>query len=185
MTLEDFKNKVYSLIEEISEDADDLTEDTDLASKFNSVTNAIMNDIVRMKKLDEYTTYTVTFEDGEDEKVIDLSDIAEDLYQVNIIKGVDSEVVGKKVIFHEEGTAKIYYYKYPVQIDVDTEDSYTFELDAECLEIMMYGVAGDLLKADVSSNYGRLYSDKYELLLQRLDPRRAMPSIFIEGGIDI
>jgi hypothetical protein len=185
MTLEDFKNKVYSLIEEYSEEADDLTEDTDLSAKFHSVTNAVMNDVARMKKLDEYTTYKVVFEEGEDEKAVDFTEIADNIYQINIIRGIDSEVIGNKIIFHEEGTAKIYYYKYPTQIDVDTDDSYTFELDNECLEIMMYGVAGDLLKSDVSSSYGKLYSDKYEMLLQRLDPRRAMPSIYIEGGISV
>ena len=50
---------------------------------------------------------------------------------------------------------------------------------------MVYGVAGDLLKADVSANYGRLYAERYEQMLQRLDPRRSMGSLFIDGGIEV
>ena len=37
MTLEDFKYKVYALIEEYSDNAADMTEDEDLATKMNSV----------------------------------------------------------------------------------------------------------------------------------------------------
>ena len=43
MTLEEFKTKVYTLIEEYNENADDLTDDEDLANKMNSVINQVMN----------------------------------------------------------------------------------------------------------------------------------------------
>ena len=48
---------------------------------------------------------------------------------------------------------------------------------------MVYGVAADLLKSDVSAEYGRIYSERYEQMLQRLDPRYTMNSIYIEGGV--
>ena len=50
---------------------------------------------------------------------------------------------------------------------------------------MPYGVAGDLLKSDVSTQYGAIYSQRYETMLQRLDPRYSMDSFTIEGGISI
>ena len=55
----------------------------------------------------------------------------------------------------------------------------------DALEILPYGVAADLLKSDVSNNYGEIYSKRYETMLQRLDPRYSMGSIYIDGGIDI
>lgn len=185
MTLEEFKGKVYQLIEEYNENAEDLTDDQDLSAKMNSVINTIMNEVARIKKIDAYMAMDVEFEDGEDFRMIDLKDIDKKLYQINIIRGVESQVDGTKIIFFAEGKAHIFYYKYPVQIDEETDDDYVFELDNECLEVMVYGVAGDLLKADVSANYGKLYSERYEQMLQRLDPRRAMGSLFIDGGIDI
>ena len=60
-----------------------------------------------------------------------------------------------------------------------------FELSQDALEIMPYGVAGDLLKSDVSSSYGQIYSQRYESMLQRLDQRYSMGSIYIDGGIEL
>ena len=50
---------------------------------------------------------------------------------------------------------------------------------------MPFGVAGDLLKSDVSTNYGRIYTEEYERKLARLDPRHSMPTISFEDGWDI
>jgi hypothetical protein len=61
--------------------------------------------------------------------------------------------------------------------------AYEFELTPDVLEVMPYGIAADLLKSDVSAEYGMQYSTRYELLLSRLDPRSHMTSIYIEGGI--
>lgn len=180
MTLEEMKIKTYSLIEEYNEDSDDLTEDNDLAIKMNSVINQIQNEICRYKKINAYTTINVKKDD-----TLQLTDISEDFYQLNIIKDVDYEVVGDMIIFNEDGIAKIFYYKYPTQINNDTSDDYKFELTRDALEIMPYGIAGDLLKSDVSSNYGQIYSSRYKELLQNLDPRNSLSTLYIDGGIDV
>jgi hypothetical protein len=187
MTLEEFKLKVYSLIEEVSENNINLTEDTDLAMKFNNVTNSILNEICRMKKLDEYVTYDVIFDTEESEKMVKFEDLIEEgkIYQINVITGLKHDIIGKRVIFKEEGKAKIFYYKYPTQITSDTDDNYEFEIDDECIEIMMYGVAGNILLPDMSSRYGKIYSDKYETMLNRLDPRTSTTTIYFEGGVNI
>lgn len=180
MTLEEMKQKVLSMIEEYSEDAENLTEDEDIALKLNGVINQIQNELARFKKIDAYTQMEVT--EGQS---INLTDIDKNIYQLNIIKGISYEPIGDRIWFNETGTANIYYYKYPKQINVDTEDDYVFELDRDALEIMPYGVAGDLLKSDVSSNYGVVYSTRYKELIQTLDPRRGMHSMYFDGGFDL
>ena len=88
-------------------------------------------------------------------------------------------------MFHEDGLATVYYFKYPKVITNETSGDYEFELSMDALEIMPYGVAGDILKSDVSAQYGAVYTQRYETMLQRLDPRYAMQSISIEGGVYI
>jgi hypothetical protein len=83
----------------------------------------------------------------------------------------------------ESGTAEIECFVYPEAITAKTKDSYEFELSADVLEIMPYGVAADLLKSDVSAEYGAIYAQRYETMLQRLDPRYMTNSIYIDGGV--
>lgn len=106
-----------------------------------------------------------------------------DFYQLKIIKGVEYNIDDNIVTFLEDGKATIYYYKYPKAITKDTEDTYKFELATEVLECMVYGVAADILKSDVSSNYGQVYAQRYSELKQMLDPRQSQGSVYIDGGI--
>lgn len=180
MTLQEMKQKVYSLIEEYSEDADELTEDEDLAAKINGVINSIQNELTRFKKIPKDVTLNVS--SGQE---MYLKDIDKDLYQLMNIRGVSFDVMNDKIFFDESGTAKVFYYKYPKQITSETDDSYKFELSTDLLEIMPYGVAGDLLKSDVSSQYGTIYSARYREMLQTLDPRYGTGMIEITGGINL
>lgn len=180
MTLAEMKEKVYSLIEEYSEDNDALTEDEDLAQKMNGVINQIQNELARYKKIPGYTTIQV--QEGQE---MEFSDIDERIYQLNIIRGVDADTIANRVVFNEDGTARIYYYKYPEQITSETDDEYTFELSTDVLEIMPYGVAGDLLKSDVSSQYGTIYSNRYRELISQLDFRYGTGFVEIEGGVEV
>lgn len=180
MNLGDMKAKVYSMIEEYNEDADNLTEDEDLALKMNSVINQIQNEICRIKKLPAYTTIEV--EEGQE---LTFEDIADDIYQLNIVKGIDVDTLTDRIICNETGTARVYYYRYPKQINMDTEDEQEMDLPIDLLEIIPYGVAGDLLKSDVSSQYGTIYSARYREMLQQLDPRYNTNSVYIDGGVTI
>lgn len=175
MTLEEVKIKVYSLIEEYSEDADDLTEDEDLALKMNHVINQIQNELARFKKIEAYTTL-----EGTEGDIIDFSSVDSSLYQLNIVKGLDCEIIGQKIKFNEEGTAEVYYYKYPTQINADTDDSQELDLSIDVLEILPYGVAADLLKSDVSSNYGQIYANRYMEMKRELDPRYSLGAVYID-----
>ena len=180
MTLEEMKNKVYALIEEYSEDSEDLTEDEDLALKINGVINQIQNELTRFKKIPAMKTLEVT-----KDQTMNLKDIDNLIYQLNIIRGVGYEVLGDMVTFTEDGTANIYYYKYPKTINSETEDTYKFELTSDLLEIMPYGVAGDLLKSDVSSQYGAIYSARYREMLASLDSRYTNLVAEFTGGINV
>lgn len=180
MTLEEMKLKTYSLIEEYSEDADNLTQDEDLATKMNSVINQIQNELSRIKKIEEYTTV-----EGTEGTVIDFKEVANDLYQLNIVRGLDVEIIGQKIKFNESGKAEVYYYRYPTQINNDTGDDFEFELSTDVLEIMPYGIAADLLKSDVSSNYGQIYAERYREMKNELDPRYSLGSVYIDGSFDI
>lgn len=174
MNLELFKTKVYSLIEEYNENSVDLTDDEDLATKMNHVINQIQNELARIKKIPAVKTMTVT--EGQE---ITLKDIDSNLYQLNIIRNVDADIIGDNIIFNEDGNARIYYYVFPSQIDADTEDDFIFDLSTDVMEIAVYGVAGDLLKSDVSSQYGAVYSARYREMLQQLDPRYNVGSVYI------
>lgn len=180
MTLEEMKYKVYAMIEEYNEDSDTFTDDEDYSTKINSIINQIQNELSRLKKLPVYKTMEVT-----ENQVITLDSIDNNIYQLNVIKDVDYEMVGNSILFKEDGTARIYYYKYPKQITQDTPDTYKFELSDDVLEIMPYGVAGDLLKSDVSNQYGQVYANRYAELKSQLDPRYSLGSIYIDGGIDV
>lgn len=180
MTLTEMKKKVLRLIEEINPESELLTSDPDISNKINDVINQIQNELARIKKIPAKDEFKVT----KDEEY-DLYEIDKNMYQLNIVKGVANTIVGNTVIFEGDGTAKVYYYKYPKQITFDTVgDDFKFELSTDVLEIMPYGVAGDLLKSDISANYGRIYSDRYESMLQRLDPRYHTGSIFIGSDVD-
>ena len=71
MTLKEMKKKVLALIEEINPSSTLLTDDPDIAAKINDVTNQIMFELARIKKIPKYVEIPVaagdvmTFDDIE------------------------------------------------------------------------------------------------------------------------
>lgn len=185
MTLAEFKKKYLSLIEEVNPDSEQLTDDPDIAAKQNEVINQVMFEMARFKKLPKYVEIAVTKGD-----LVTLEDIGNacgyEVYQVGKIGGVkyDSKADGTVFKMLESGTAEIDLYVYPERITETTKDkAYEFEMPADVLEIMPYGVAADLLKSDISAEYGAVYSQRYEAMKQMLDPRYQVSSITIEEGV--
>ena len=185
MTLAEMKSKYLGLIEELNPLSDQLTDDPDIAAKQNNVTNAIMFELARFKKIPKYVEMKVT-----EGQVVEFSHIEKacgyEIYQIDLVCGVRyvPKANGTMLKFLESGTAEIDVFVYPERITDKTSNSYEFELSPDVLEIMPYGIAADLLKSDVSSEYGTIYATRYETMLQRLDPRHSMNSIYIEGGVD-
>lgn len=178
MNLGDFKQKVLRLIEEIDTSNKKLTNDPDISNKINTVTNQVMFELFKYKPMTEKDTVKV-----KKNEVFILSEEYKNFYQLKIITGVEYSINEDIVTFLDDGIADIYYYKYPKPIEIDTEDNYKFELPVELSECMVYGVAADILKSDVSNNYGAVYEQRYNQLKQMLDPRLSIGSVYIDGGI--
>lgn len=182
MTLLEMKKKVLQLIEEVSTDESKVTDDPDIEAKLNSVINQIQNEVSRMKKIPDYKELEV-----KENELIKFEDITTEyeIYQLDVVRGIEYELKANGTIIKclEDGTAEIEYFRYPTTIDDKTNDTYEFDLSNDALEVMPYGIAADLLKSDVSNQYGQIYSQRYETMLQRLDPRYNMGSVYIEGGI--
>ena len=187
MTLLEMKKKVLGMIEELNPNSELLTDDPDISTKINEVINQVMFEMVRMKKIAKFIKMDVSEDD-----LIEFADLEKEcgyeIYQINTVSGVNymPRANGTVLEILESGTAKIDVFIYPERIDEKTKDkAYEFELSADALEIMPYGVAADLLKSDVSAEYGRVYAERYETMLQRLDPRYSMGSVYIEGGFSV
>lgn len=185
MTLTEMKKEVLKLIEEYDKDNDtDYTNDPDIATKIDGVINHIQYELARIKKLPAYKEIEVKENDLIGFKEIDTDN---EVYQIKLVRGIEYEYKADDTIIKclEDGILEVEYYKYPVRITEDNADVYTFELSSDVLEIMPYGVAGDVLKSDVSNAYGNIYSQRYEQMKQQLDIRYNTGSIKIEGGFDI
>lgn len=187
MTLYEEKRKTLSLIEELNPDSEFLTDDPDIAAKINEVFNQVMYELARMKKIPKYVEMAVaegqriTFDDIEKE-------CGYAVYQLGQVCGPKhvKKAEGTILKFQESGTAEIDLFVYPERITEKTKDkAYEFELSADVLEIMPYGVAADLLKSDVSADYGTVYAQRYRDMLDRLDPRYSLPTVTFEGGVII
>ena len=183
MTLQEMKKKVLALIEELNPDSAFLTDDPDISTKINDVINQIMYELARMKKIPKYVELEVNA--GDSVTFAELEAAAGyEIYQIGTVCGVEytPKADGTVLKILSSGTAEIDCYVYPERITDKTNNTYELELAPDVLEIMPYGVAGDLLKSDVSSEYGAVYAQRYEAMLQRLDPRYSMASYYIEGG---
>ena len=187
MTLFEMKKKVLALIEELNPNSALLTDDPDISAKLNEVINQVMFELARIKKIPKYIEMEV--KDGDPIGIEDVGSAAGyDIYQLCNVGGIiySPKAAGTVLKVLEGGTAEIDCYVYPERITEKTKDkAYEFELSADVLEIMPYGVAADLLKSDVSAEYGRIYAQRYEELKQMLDPRYQMTSVYVEGGYEI
>lgn len=184
MTLLELKKKTLGLIEEVNPNHEALTEDPDIAAKHNDVTNQVMFEMCRIKKLPKYAELEVTEGDLVTFENIEAA-VGYEVYQLGTVSGVSytPKADGTVLKILESGTLEVNCYVYPERITEKTKDSYEFELTPDVLEIMPYGIAADLLKSDVSTEYGSIYATRYETMLNRLDPRYSMTSIYIEGGV--
>lgn len=186
MTLKEMKTKVLGLIEELNKDSEFLTEDPDIATKINDVINQILFELARIKKIPKYVEMEVSKGD-----MVDFADLEKEcgyeVFQIYNFGGVknDSKAYGTIYKILEDGVAEVDLFVYPERITDKTKDNYEFELSADALEIMPYGVAADLLKADVSTDNGREYALRYADMKANLDPRYALPTITFEGGVSI
>lgn len=181
MKLLDLKVKTLALIEEINPNATGLTDDPDIEAKLPYVINQVLHELARFKKIPAYAQREV-----EKNQVMSLDDSLDNFYQLKNIKGLEYEFLDDThVKFLEDGDVLISYYKYPDNIDANTPNSRTIDMSEDVLEIAPYGIASDILKADVSNNYGQIYANRYKEMLQALDSRYSTTIVEFDGGIDL
>lgn len=186
MQLGELKKKVLRMIEEYDKDSDLLTSDPDISAKINDVINQVLFELARIKKIPKYFETEVKKGD-----LIDFSEFEKvsgyEIFQISNISGVKFTPKANNTVFKvgEDGIMEVECFVYPERITDKTKDSYELELSYDALEIAPYGIAGDLLKSDVSSNYGTIYANRYESMKQMLDPRYATEQIYFEGGVNI
>lgn len=180
------KRKVLALIEELNPESKQLTDDPDIAAKYEYVLTQVMFEMARFKKIPDYVEMNV--KKGDVLRYEDITDETDyEVYQIGTVRGVSHEMKadGTVIKILEDGIAEIDYFRYPTRITDKNRAKYEFELSQDVLEIMPYGIAGDLLKSDVSTNYGKEYSERFEKMKRELDSRYAMPSVSIKGGYRI
>lgn len=198
MTLKDMKIKTFSLIEEYYPEETGLAEDEDVLNKINGVVNQIQDDLMKYRKIN--ATYTKEI-DNETSKTIIINTEITDCYQLNKIilePAVDYSMPDDNTIVlpeDYEGILKIYYFRYPTKVELNPaepeegelpyDETFTFDLDDVLLEIMPYGIAADLLKMDMISNYGQYFYNRYLEMKNNIDSRRTGGMIFIDGGVDL
>lgn len=181
MMLKEMKLRTLSLIEEVNPKSEFLTDDVDIQEKINYVIDMKQNELARIKKIAAVETMKVK----ENDEIDLLKDIS-NFYKLCRIQGVDCDIFDNIVTFNEDGEVSIYYWKYPKMITGDTkDDEYKFELSRDVLEIMPLGVAADLLKSDVSSQYGKIYEEAYQNALNMLDINISNTNCKIVGGINV
>ena len=184
MTKKELKLQTLALIEEVNPDSEFLTDDPDIAAKIDYVINMVMFELCRMKKIGKYVEMPV-----EKGNLVTFEDIGNavgyEVYQLGTVCGVNHTYKANGTVLKilESGTLEVDCFVYPERITEKTKDSYEFELSQDVLEIMPYGIAADLLKSDVSAEYGNVYATRYEALKQMLDPRNHMTSVYIDGGV--
>ena len=184
MTLFEMKEKILALVEEGNPESLFLTEDPDIAGKLCHVIDQLQFELARIKKLPRLLELPVSAG-----QTLDFSALAQaagaEIYQLGNVTGASCSLLagGTVLWFWEDGVAKIECFVYPARITSQTEDTAKLELSPDCLALLPYGAAADLLKSDPVAQYGKVYADRYETMLRRLDPRYAVGGIRVEGGV--
>ena len=174
MNLKDVKEQILALIEELNPSSYTLTDDPDIANKLNFVINQIQIELTRIKKLPAKKEIEVT----KGQSML-TTEIDPNIYQLSVIRDVNYCMINDTIIFNEDGKATIYYYKYPKLITHENESTYKLELPMDLMQILPYGVAGDILKSDISANYGTIYANRYEQMKQSIDPRYTTTTVYL------
>lgn len=194
MTAREIKIKTFGLIEELYPELNGLADDEDILKKINGIINSVVFELSRIKKIPTKYQYKVS----KDTAKLALKDIP-DFYQLIKIPSINYELIGDYEIGFilnglDEEMIDIYYYKLPAKMKIEfgkNEDSdeydktFEFDLSEDALEIAPYGIAADILKNDMITNYGKYFNERYQTLKNELDTRITNSTAIIDGGLDI
>lgn len=175
MTLGDIKKRTLALIEALDTSLLLLTDDIDFQKKINYCVDQIQTELSQIKPITAKTSFTVTNSTLE-------QSLPSGFYQVDRLE-TNFFIYDSKIVFEKEGTYDMYYSKFPTTITADTADTVTMELTLDCLNAMPYGVASDMLKADVSTDYS-VYAKRYNDLLNQIRVGTTKSSVYVDDSVE-
>ena len=189
MTYGDNKKITLALIEEYAPNMNTYTEDEDIARRLPFLYNLAYQELAQSKKIIAIKTYSEVLDENKEDKYTAYS-LPSDLYQVKNVFVQDSNnkqinadyyIVNNKIYINDNtpGNTVLEYYKYPQEINEETEDDFYLELDNDAQSLLPYKVADDILKTDPSADY-TAFATEYQRKLQLLDTRRNIPSVTLE-----
>ena len=189
MTYGDNKKITLALIEEYAPNMNTYTEDEDIARRLPFLYNLAYQELAQSKKIIATKTYSEVLDENKEDKYTAYS-LPSDLYQVKNVFVQDSNnkqinadyyILNNKIYINDNtlGNTVLEYYKYPQEINEETEDDFYLELDNDAQSFLPYKVADDILKTDPSADY-TAFATEYQRKLQLLDTRRNIPSVTLE-----
>lgn len=195
MTYGENKKITLALIEEYTPNTNRYTEDEDISKRLPFLYNLAYQELAQTKKIIAIKTYSVIADENKEGKYIPYS-LPSDLYQIKKVFSQDSNnkpinadyyIMNNKIYLNDNisGNTVLEYYKYPQEINEETEDDFYLELDNDAQSLLPYKVADDILKTDPSSDY-TAFATEYQRKLQALDTRKNIPSVTLrEPDIDV
>ena len=195
MTYGENKKITLALIEEYAPNIEQKTEDEDIAMRLPFLYNLAYNELALTKKILASKTFAEIPDENKEDKYTSYS-LPSDMYQIKNIFVLDINnnkinadyyIVANKIYINDRTPGKtiIEYYKYPQEINEETEDDFYLEIDQDAQMLLPYKVADDILKTDPSADY-TAFATEYQRKLQTLDTRRNIPSVTLkEPDIDI
>lgn len=189
MNLGNNKKITLGLIEEYSPTNQYLTDDEDIRNRLNLVYAPNYQYLATLKKI--LKTKTITISETSD--TTSETNLPSDMYQFKRLVALDSnnekispeyDIIGKKIyIKQNEGKYIIEYYAYPMDITIDTKDSFELELDQDAQNYLPYLVANDILKVDPSADYSA-FSREFQLREDALlNSKNVLSSAVVTEGI--
>lgn len=175
MTLGDIKKRALALIEALDSTTGTLTDDVDFQKKINYVVDQIQTELATIKPIIAKENYVIASDDSEE-------DLPTGFFRIEKLNA-QYFIYADKIVFSDEGTYDMYYSKFPTQITSDTLDTVDMELTSDCLNAMPYGIASDMLKADISVDY-TVYANRYEELKNQLLIGTTKPSIVVDTSVE-
>lgn len=195
MTYGENKKLTLALIEEYAPNMRNKTEDDDIALRLPFLYQLAYQELAVTKKITAVKTYAEVSDENKEDNYIPYS-LPSDLYQIKNISAVDDNnnpvnidyyTVGSKIYIKDSTSGKtiLEYYKYPQEINEETEDDFYLEIDEDVQNLLPYKVASDILKTDPSADY-TAFATEYQRQLQLLDTRKNIPTVTLnEPDYDI
>lgn len=189
MTYGDNKKLTLALIEEYAPNMVNKTEDDDIALRLPALYQLAYQELAMTKKIVATKMYAEVSNENKSDKYTPYS-LPSDLYQTKNVFALDGDnnpidsdyyIVGNKIYINDNVSGKtvLEYYKYPQEINEETEDDFYLEIDNDVQALLPYKVADDILKTDPSADY-TAFATEYQRKLQSLDTRKNIPAVTLK-----